>query len=307
MKKCKSKKDSLIKGKKRHGFTLIELLAVIIILGVLLIIAIPSVTLYIQSSRKDSYITTATQYIGGVRNKVNSAEWEMYDLNTTYYVPIKCVSLEKGGQSPFGEWEEAYVVVTYDGTGYDYYWTSRDSSNMGVLLAYEHLLNNENVISGLKDINTSIGVGEREEIIILGNDCSIDNGEKILAETAIAEKSAFGCPKGYVLEDGSTSLTSCHMEVEAGKYVEASKSSTPTNCDIGTYSEKHTVYYGETSSCTACTEGTYQDKTGQSSCKTCESQGCLACDSTGKCSDCLSGYYLVGTKCVTCPTQCLNG
>lgn len=35
--------------KKKNGFTLIELLAVIIILGILMIIAIPSITKYISS------------------------------------------------------------------------------------------------------------------------------------------------------------------------------------------------------------------------------------------------------------------
>ena len=40
--------------KNNKGFTLIELLAVIIILGILMIIAIPSVTKYITDSRKNS-------------------------------------------------------------------------------------------------------------------------------------------------------------------------------------------------------------------------------------------------------------
>ena len=40
-----------MKKTNKKGFTLIELLAVIIILGVLMIIAIPSVTQYISNSR----------------------------------------------------------------------------------------------------------------------------------------------------------------------------------------------------------------------------------------------------------------
>ena len=44
---------------KKNGFTLIELLAIIIILGVLMIIAVPAVTKYINDSRKSTYVNTA--------------------------------------------------------------------------------------------------------------------------------------------------------------------------------------------------------------------------------------------------------
>ena len=66
------------KIKDNKAFTLIELLAVIIILGVLMIIAIPSVTTYISNSRKTAYIDTAKQVISGARNLVNEGRLEMY-------------------------------------------------------------------------------------------------------------------------------------------------------------------------------------------------------------------------------------
>ena len=42
--------------KDNKGFTLIELLAVIVILGVLLAIAIPSVSKYINTAKKSAFI-----------------------------------------------------------------------------------------------------------------------------------------------------------------------------------------------------------------------------------------------------------
>ena len=85
--------------KKKKGFTLIELLAVIIILGILMIIAIPSVTKYINDSRKSSYVDTAKELIGGARNVVNEGKLEMYSTNTTYYIPSKCIKTENGGEA----------------------------------------------------------------------------------------------------------------------------------------------------------------------------------------------------------------
>lgn len=129
-----------MKKLNKKGFTLIELLAVIIILGVLMIIAIPSVTEYISSSRKSAYVDTAAGYIDAVRTKVNQAEdLQFFDVNTLYLVPVghdttkACVSVEKGGASPFSDtWEYAYVGVTYDGSKYTYYFVAKDGSNQGI-------------------------------------------------------------------------------------------------------------------------------------------------------------------------------
>ena len=82
--------------KKKNGFTLIELLAVIIILGVLMIIAIPSVTTYISNSRKSAYVNTAKEIISGARNFVNEGKLEMYDPNATYYIKSSCINTENG-------------------------------------------------------------------------------------------------------------------------------------------------------------------------------------------------------------------
>ena len=101
--------------KKKNGFTLIELLAVIIILGILMIIAIPSVTKYISDSRKSDYVDTAKEIISGARNMVNDGKLEMYDTGTTYYIDAACIKTENGeAKSPYGEFTKAYVVVIYD-------------------------------------------------------------------------------------------------------------------------------------------------------------------------------------------------
>ena len=244
---------------KRNGFTLIELLAVIIILGVLMIIAIPSVTEYIQYSRKNAYIVTAENYIAGARTKVNSAEFELYDTNATYYLPASCISLEKGGDSPFGELEEAYVVVTYSGRGYDYYWTSRDEANMGILLTNEKLLNAELVQPEIASIDTEIGVGNRQKILMINNCDSSDLTEKVAASTIVegglfqegneVTKNLYSLIMTQNLEDGKKVL-----DTEASAYVSSSTGidfdAAPSNTNgkgvyirSGTENTQYPIYY----------------------------------------------------------------
>ena len=124
----------MIKLNNKKGFTLIELLAVIIILGILMIIAIPSVTQYINNSRKSAYVDTAKEIVAGTRNLVNEGKLGMYDTNTTYYIPAKYVNTENALKSPYGEFtdDSAYVGVIYDGKGYKYYWISTDDAGQGV-------------------------------------------------------------------------------------------------------------------------------------------------------------------------------
>ena len=124
--------------KNKKAFTLIELLAVIIILGVLMLVAIPSVTGYISSSRRSSYASTGSEFIKSVGVLVNKGTMPVFEKNTLYLFPIgndetkSCVKLESGGKSPFDStYKYAYVGALYDGISYDYYIISNDGANQG--------------------------------------------------------------------------------------------------------------------------------------------------------------------------------
>lgn len=176
---------------KKNGFTLIELLAVIIILGVIMLIAIPSVTRYINESRKKTYIDTARTIIKGATLLVNSGELDVYDTGTTYYIPSSCIAVEKGGKSPFGEFDPAYVVVTYDSNTFYYYWISRDTTGQGISeITLGNNLDSKLIEAGItKDqIDVKYSIGGRKNLMLMNDDCTSFE-QKLISEDDIVNVS----------------------------------------------------------------------------------------------------------------------
>jgi len=147
--------------KKNEGFTLIELLAVIVILGLLLAIAIPSVTRYISSSKKKTLTTTIGKYIDAGIMSVNNGDFVLNENNVIYAIPIECIPMERNGTNPFGEWLQvnneywAYVLIQYDenSSEFTYGFTFKDSSGYGLYpITYELMEKNG------KDVRTELEV-----------------------------------------------------------------------------------------------------------------------------------------------------
>ena len=163
---------------KKNGFTLIELLAVIIILGILMIIAVPAVNKYINEARKTSYVDIAKNITSGVRNLIHSGDLDLNDLDTTYYIDGSCIKTNNSFKSPYGEFRRAYVVVTLtpDGSGHEYFWTSVDETGTGVkYLINVNKLTVDHIENGLSmsDITIDRGIDERSKIVVVtGESCT---------------------------------------------------------------------------------------------------------------------------------------
>ena len=82
--------------------------------------------------------------------------------------------------------------------------------------------------------------------------------------------SCSNCPSGYDDDTtaGKTAASSCKISVAGGKYIKTANSATQTTCSAGTYKAAHTVSYGSTSSCSACTGRTKYSAAGASACST---------------------------------------
>ena len=87
--------------KNAKGFTLVELLAVIVILGIIAAIAVPSVSGVIAKSKKDATVSNAEQLIEGARLLVTTDNVDVSDG-----VDINVYSK---GENQYGLEEEGFI------------------------------------------------------------------------------------------------------------------------------------------------------------------------------------------------------
>lgn len=97
--------------KNNKGFTLVETIAVIIILGVILSIAVPSITNVVKSTNKNRMISDAETFISEVKEYVESDTIG----NTPNDNKYKLVNIKsKLSKSPYGgnyNMESSFVII----------------------------------------------------------------------------------------------------------------------------------------------------------------------------------------------------
>ena len=107
---------------KKKGFTLIELIATIVILGMLLLIAIPNISKIIETSNKNSYLDATKMAVNAVMSEADLAkagdEDEQFHFNDSNYCIYNFSQLEYSSGKLDGS---GYVRVQNNGGNYLYY------------------------------------------------------------------------------------------------------------------------------------------------------------------------------------------
>ena len=159
-----------MKLKDNSGFTLIELLAVITIMGVLMMIAIPAINGIMQNVRKNVYVNDAKAFKREVQNAVMEQTWpNISDQDTTYYIHINNVTDRNPAPSPWAAWKDAYVAITIDSKGgYIYHWLSVDEAGWKTdIKVADSLVRGDVYRTNVKRVNYRETIGDTSKVAVL--------------------------------------------------------------------------------------------------------------------------------------------
>lgn len=139
--------------KNQKGFTLIELLAVIAILSIIMLVAIPNVMGIIDKNKRSTYIENAQQMITLAQYKLNAdTSIPRPNENQAIAISLKCLNtseIEKGPEGWMYNKENSVVIIERKNGTYQYYVTLKeenDTKKRGIDFMNTDLLNSDGAI-----------------------------------------------------------------------------------------------------------------------------------------------------------------
>lgn len=139
-------------GRNRNGFTLVELLAVIVILGIIMLIAVPNVVSVIDNNRKETYLSDAKKMVtmAEYATRTNTSilmpnSGEVTVLRLSY---INNGDLTKDPEGNSYDTYRSYIAIKKGNDGFDEYYVNlvggSAEKNRGINLTKVDDLNGDN-------------------------------------------------------------------------------------------------------------------------------------------------------------------
>ncbi len=111
--------------KNSKGFTLIELMAVIVILGLIMMIAVPNTITLMDKNKKSNYIENAKTFVSLVQARLQTDhKIDEPDDSHFFYMTLEALNTDDIVDSPYGtayDKSKSFVAVTLESDKYVYY------------------------------------------------------------------------------------------------------------------------------------------------------------------------------------------
>lgn len=111
--------------KNNKAFTLVELLAVVVILGIIMMIAIPNTLSMIDKNKMNTYIENARTFVSLVQNKVQTDKsLEIpYDDTSVFIMSLGYLNTNDINETPYGgeyDKDASFVVIKFNSATHKY-------------------------------------------------------------------------------------------------------------------------------------------------------------------------------------------
>ncbi len=132
------------------GFTLVELLAVIVIMGILMMVAIPNISRITNNSKKKVFANNAEAYIRQARTAIDSEDIEAPEIGKPVFIPTEYLDMQSSN-SPFTNKPmkgtiKVENISTNNEKKYKYYFSGLDDAKNGIddWISEDQLIKSEN-------------------------------------------------------------------------------------------------------------------------------------------------------------------